>query len=60
VIAHRLSTVINAHKILVINNGYIVEQGTHKELLQKSGLYAKLYEIQWKRKPQQEVVKNIE
>ncbi len=60
VIAHRLSTVINAHKILVINNGYIVEQGTHKELLQKSGLYAKLYEIQWKRKSQQEVVKNIE
>ncbi len=50
VIAHRLSTIVNAHKILVINDGYIVETGTHKELLQKSGLYAKLYEIQWKQK----------
>jgi len=52
VIAHRLSTVMNAHKIFVVSNGYIVETGTHSELLQKSGLYAKLYQIQWKHKSQ--------
>jgi len=49
VIAHRLSTVMNAHKILVINEGNIVETGTHSELLVKGGLYKKLYEIQFKK-----------
>ncbi|HOK79541.1 MAG TPA: ABC transporter ATP-binding protein [bacterium] len=49
VIAHRLSTVMNAHKILVINEGNIVETGTHSELLSKGGLYKKLYEIQFKK-----------
>ena len=39
VIAHRLSTVIDADKIIVLENGKIAEQGTHKELLQKNGLY---------------------
>jgi ATP-binding cassette, subfamily B, bacterial len=48
VIAHRLSTILNADKILVINHGTIVEQGKHKELLEKNGLYAKLYNTQFK------------
>ena len=49
VIAHRLSTIENADKILVINNGEIIEKGTHLELLQNSVLYKKLYDIQYKK-----------
>ena len=49
VIAHRLSTIENADKILVINNGEIIEKGTHLELLQNSGSYKKLYDIQYKK-----------
>lgn len=46
VIAHRLSTVINADIICVIDNGKIVEKGTHYQLLEKKGIYKKLYDIQ--------------
>jgi subfamily B ATP-binding cassette protein MsbA len=46
VIAHRLSTVRNAHRILVLDRGSIVEQGTHSELVAKNGLYKRLYEMQ--------------
>lgn len=46
IIAHRLSTVTRADKILVLSEGSMVELGTHEELLEKGGLYARLYEIQ--------------
>lgn len=47
VIAHRLSTIENADTILVVDNGHIVEQGKHRELLEKGGLYAKIYYSQY-------------
>lgn len=50
VIAHRLSTVQNADKIVVINDGQIVEQGKHEELLKLKGAYATLYAMQFKDK----------
>ena len=48
VIAHRLSTTQNADKIIVLNQGEIVEQGTHAELIKQEGLYNKLYNLQFK------------
>jgi ATP-binding cassette subfamily B protein len=46
VIAHRLSTIVNADRIMVLEDGQIAEQGTHDALLQKNGLYARLWKQQ--------------
>ena len=48
IIAHRLSTVRNADKIVVINHGEIVEMGNHQELMEKRGLYSHLYKMQFR------------
>ncbi|MBI4306820.1 MAG: ABC transporter ATP-binding protein, partial [Chloroflexi bacterium] len=47
VIAHRLSTIRNAHKIVVINRGEIVEEGTHDALVERDGLYAQLWKLNY-------------
>ena len=46
-VAHRLSTIRNADKIIVLDKGKLMEQGTHKELLEQNGIYKNLYEIQF-------------
>jgi subfamily B ATP-binding cassette protein MsbA len=51
VIAHRLSTIEHADQVLVLDNGELVEQGTHTELLARGGLYAHLHQMQF-REPQ--------
>ena len=48
IVAHRLSTVQHADKIIVLNHGQIEEEGTHQELLKKKGMYYALYELQYK------------
>ena len=48
VIAHRLSTVMKADRIVVMDNGKIIETGSHKELLEQKGHYRKLYELQFR------------
>ena len=48
IIAHRLSTIKNADRILVLDKGKLAEDGTHEELMDKNGLYAHLYQIQYR------------
>ena len=47
VIAHRLATILKADRILVMSEGTIVEEGTHKSLVKKSGIYARLAKLQF-------------
>jgi ABC-type multidrug transport system fused ATPase/permease subunit len=49
VIAHRLSTIRNADRIIVMHRGEIREMGTHAELLEKQGIYYRLYQLQYER-----------
>jgi ATP-binding cassette subfamily B protein len=46
IIAHRLSTVMNADEILVLDAGRIVERGSHRALLERSGLYSQMWALQ--------------
>ncbi len=47
IVAHRLSTIINSDMIIVMNKGHIIEQGTHRQLLDKGGFYAELWNSQY-------------
>jgi len=52
VIAHRLSTILKADQILVVQEGRIIERGTHAELIEQQGLYSNLYQRQFAEVPQ--------
>lgn len=59
VIAHRLSTVINADRIIVMDQGRIVDAGSHAELMSKNGLYARLAELQFDNKPEPDAIEEV-
>lgn len=51
IIAHRLSTIRDADRILVLDQGNVVEQGTHEELLERNGFYSRFVPLQFDEKP---------
>jgi len=59
IIAHRLSTVKNADIIILVDNGQIVEMGSHRELLKKQGAYYNLYTSQWEEDEQDKFFKKL-
>jgi ATP-binding cassette subfamily B protein len=59
VIAHRLSTVVNADEIIVLDKGVIAERGTHTTLLKKKGIYASMWNRQREADAARETLKNI-
>ncbi len=59
VVAHRLSTVVNADKIIVLKDGVILEQGTHKELLANRGYYFELYKNQFLQELESQLISEI-
>lgn len=60
VVAHRLSTIKNADEIIVIANGTIKEQGTHEQLVEKRGIYAKLYSLQFRNNDNKYIIDELE
>jgi ATP-binding cassette subfamily B protein len=46
IIAHRIQSIMNADLILVFDKGYIIQRGTHSELIQQDGMYQKIFELQ--------------
>ncbi|MBA4390431.1 MAG: lipid A export permease/ATP-binding protein MsbA [Syntrophus sp. (in: bacteria)] len=57
IIAHRLSTIINANRIIVFEKGKIVQIGAHNNLIEADGPYRRLYELQFKDRPQKKIMK---
>jgi ATP-binding cassette subfamily B protein len=60
VIAHRLSTVMDADEILVLNHGRIAERGTHRQLLEKKGEYARMWALQQQQEEVQAALADVE
>ena len=58
IIAHRLSTVIDADRIIIINNGEIVDIGKHSSLIKKSKIYKNLYDLQFKKQNDKKILKH--
>jgi len=57
IIAHRLSTVMNANRIIVIDGGTIIQEGTHSQLIETEGPYKNLYELQFRDAPDKKIIK---
>ncbi len=59
-VAHRFATVIDCDEIILLVNGEVHERGTHKQLLEKNGEYARIYNLQTQRRHAEEVMRETE